>query len=153
MYQNDLNMHWISCTIQFSYPQRLFRSCKRHQAVINYRTEYIIVKWSGSSESHLCSGDNCSVFEHFTASIGDLMVANWVYWRRDNWLHMMSYENDIVYYLIFKWWLSYLNGFWIYVIVRQLCCADSRPHGPLDQMLISHFKKNKFEIGIFIYYN
>ena len=27
-------------------------------------------------------GDNCIVFENFTASIGDLMVANWVYWRR-----------------------------------------------------------------------
>ena len=26
-------------------------------------------------------GDNCIVFENFTASIGDLMVANWVYWR------------------------------------------------------------------------
>jgi len=25
--------------------------------------------------------DNCIVFENFTASIGDLMVANWVYWR------------------------------------------------------------------------
>ena len=24
-------------------------------------------------------GDNCIVFENFTASIGDLMVANWVY--------------------------------------------------------------------------
>jgi len=28
-------------------------------------------------------GDNCIVFDNFTASIGDLMVANWVYWRRD----------------------------------------------------------------------
>ena len=27
-------------------------------------------------------GYNCIVFEHFTTSIGDLMVANWVYWRR-----------------------------------------------------------------------
>jgi len=27
-------------------------------------------------------GDNCIVFENFTASIGDLMVANWVYWQR-----------------------------------------------------------------------
>ena len=27
-------------------------------------------------------GDNCIVLENFTASIGDLMVANWVYWRR-----------------------------------------------------------------------
>jgi len=27
-------------------------------------------------------GDNYIVFENFTASIGDLMVANWVYWRR-----------------------------------------------------------------------
>ena len=27
-------------------------------------------------------GDDCIVFENFTASIGDLMVANWVYWRR-----------------------------------------------------------------------
>ena len=27
-------------------------------------------------------GDNCIVFENFTASIGDLMVANWVYWGR-----------------------------------------------------------------------
>jgi hypothetical protein len=27
-------------------------------------------------------GDNCIVFENFTASIGDLMVANLVYWRR-----------------------------------------------------------------------
>ena len=26
-------------------------------------------------------GDNCIVFENFTASIGDLMVANSVYWR------------------------------------------------------------------------
>jgi hypothetical protein len=26
-------------------------------------------------------GDNCIVFENFTASIGDLMAANWVYWR------------------------------------------------------------------------
>ena len=24
--------------------------------------------------------DNCIVFENFTASIEDLMVANWVYW-------------------------------------------------------------------------
>ena len=29
-------------------------------------------------------GDN-SVFEDFTASIGDLMMANWVYWQRVNW--------------------------------------------------------------------
>jgi len=29
-------------------------------------------------------GDNCIVFENFTASIGDLMVANWVYWRCDS---------------------------------------------------------------------
>jgi hypothetical protein len=28
-------------------------------------------------------GDNCIVFENFTASIGDLMVANLVYWRCD----------------------------------------------------------------------
>ena len=27
-------------------------------------------------------GDNCIVFENFTASIGDLIVSNWVYWRR-----------------------------------------------------------------------
>ena len=27
-------------------------------------------------------GDNCIVFENFRASIGDLMVANRVYWRR-----------------------------------------------------------------------
>jgi len=27
-------------------------------------------------------GDNCIVFDNFTASIKDLMVANWVYWRR-----------------------------------------------------------------------
>jgi hypothetical protein len=27
-------------------------------------------------------GDNCIVFENFTASIGDLIVANWVHWRR-----------------------------------------------------------------------
>ena len=26
-------------------------------------------------------GDNCIVFENFMASIGDLMVANWAYWR------------------------------------------------------------------------
>ena len=30
-------------------------------------------------------GDNCIVFENFTASLGDLMVINWVYWRRINW--------------------------------------------------------------------
>jgi hypothetical protein len=30
---------------------------------------------------NLYLGDNCIVFENFTASIGDLMVANWVYWR------------------------------------------------------------------------
>ena len=29
-------------------------------------------------------GDNCIVFENFTVSIGDLMVANWVYCRRDS---------------------------------------------------------------------
>jgi len=29
-------------------------------------------------------GDNCIVFENFTVSIGDLMVANWVYWKRVN---------------------------------------------------------------------
>ena len=27
-------------------------------------------------------GDNCIVFENFTTSFGDLMVANWVYWQR-----------------------------------------------------------------------
>jgi len=27
-------------------------------------------------------GDNCIVFENVTASIEDLMVTNWVYWRR-----------------------------------------------------------------------
>jgi hypothetical protein len=27
-------------------------------------------------------GDNCIVFENFTASIGELMVEDWVYWRR-----------------------------------------------------------------------
>jgi hypothetical protein len=26
-------------------------------------------------------GDNCIVFENFMASIGDLMVPNWVYWH------------------------------------------------------------------------
>jgi len=30
-------------------------------------------------------GDNCIVFENFTTSIGDLMVANWIYWRRVSW--------------------------------------------------------------------
>jgi hypothetical protein len=34
----------------------------------------------GEDQLHL--GDNCIVFENFTASIGDLMVVNWVYWRR-----------------------------------------------------------------------
>jgi hypothetical protein len=29
-------------------------------------------------------GDNCNVFENFTASIGDLMLENWVYWQRDS---------------------------------------------------------------------
>jgi hypothetical protein len=29
-------------------------------------------------------GDNCIVFENFMASIGDLMVANWVYWQHDS---------------------------------------------------------------------
>ena len=29
-------------------------------------------------------GDNCIVFENFTVSIRDLMVANWVYWRRES---------------------------------------------------------------------
>jgi hypothetical protein len=29
-------------------------------------------------------GDNSVVSEDFTASIGDLMVTNWVFWRRDN---------------------------------------------------------------------
>jgi hypothetical protein len=28
-------------------------------------------------------GDNCIVFENFTTSIGDLMVVNWAYWRRE----------------------------------------------------------------------
>jgi hypothetical protein len=32
-------------------------------------------------ERYVQLGDNCIVFENFTASIGDLMVANWVYWR------------------------------------------------------------------------
>jgi hypothetical protein len=32
--------------------------------------------------SHLIKlGDDCIVFENFKASIGDLMVRNWVYWR------------------------------------------------------------------------
>jgi hypothetical protein len=35
-------------------------------------------------ESGVKLGDNCIVFESFTASIGDLMVANRVYWRRTN---------------------------------------------------------------------
>jgi hypothetical protein len=34
---------------------------------------------NGQKERQL--GDNCIVFENFTASIGDLMVANWVYLR------------------------------------------------------------------------
>jgi hypothetical protein len=29
-------------------------------------------------------GDNCIVFENFTESIGDLMVANWVYWGHNS---------------------------------------------------------------------
>ena len=29
-------------------------------------------------------GDNCIVFDNFMASIADLMVANCVFWRRDN---------------------------------------------------------------------
>jgi hypothetical protein len=33
-------------------------------------------------EFHL--GDNYIVFANFTASIGDLMAANWVYWRRNS---------------------------------------------------------------------
>jgi len=28
-------------------------------------------------------GDSCIVFDNFTASIEELMVANWVYWRSD----------------------------------------------------------------------
>jgi len=32
--------------------------------------------------SILYLGDNCIVFENFTASIGDSLVANWVYLRR-----------------------------------------------------------------------
>ena len=29
-------------------------------------------------------GNNCIIFENFTASIGDLMVANWVYLQHDS---------------------------------------------------------------------
>ena len=32
-----------------------------------------------ADDLHLYLGDNCIVFENFTASIGDLMVANRVY--------------------------------------------------------------------------
>ena len=41
--------------------------------------QFLQVVWKNS----LCvykSGDNCIVFEIFMASVGDLMVANWVYW-------------------------------------------------------------------------
>ena len=47
-----------------------------------------LVAWLNLMENHnlmesTCHlGDNCIVFENFTTSIGDLMVANWVYWRR-----------------------------------------------------------------------
>ena len=34
--------------------------------------------------SSLYLGNSCIVFENFTASIGDLMVASWVYWRLDS---------------------------------------------------------------------
>jgi hypothetical protein len=37
-------------------------------------------KFAAVKANHL--GDNCIVFENFTASIVDLMVANWVYWWR-----------------------------------------------------------------------
>ena len=48
------------------------------------RVTYVIEKCY--SENHVTEmvpnlGDNSIVFENFTASIGDLMVTNWVYWR------------------------------------------------------------------------
>ena len=45
-----------------------------------YRNDKVIPKPYVETVEQL--GDNCIVFENFTASIGDLMVANWVYWRR-----------------------------------------------------------------------
>jgi len=43
---------------------------------------YLTWTWLTSHLDTTKLGDNCIVFENFTASIGDLMVANWVYWRR-----------------------------------------------------------------------
>jgi hypothetical protein len=40
---------------------------------------YIWVSTRTWGDFHL--GDNCIVFENVTASIGDLMVAYWVYWQ------------------------------------------------------------------------
>jgi hypothetical protein len=45
-----------------------------------YRNDKVISKPYVETVEQL--GDNCIVFENFTASIGDLMVANCVYWRR-----------------------------------------------------------------------
>ena len=43
-----------------------------------YRNDKVIPKPCVETVEQL--GDNCIVFENFTASIGDLMVANCVYW-------------------------------------------------------------------------
>ena len=39
---------------------------------------------SFSNKFRIKLSDNCIVFENFTASIGELMVANLVYWRHVN---------------------------------------------------------------------
>ena len=45
--------------------------------------QYTVVLYSASQygQKEYYLGDNCIVFGNFTASIGDLMVANCVYWR------------------------------------------------------------------------
>jgi hypothetical protein len=68
------NFHGINSTVEISWD--IFRILADFFA-----------SWDSISNDHSCDnwlklGVNCIAFENFKASVGDLMVANWVHWRR-----------------------------------------------------------------------
>jgi hypothetical protein len=53
---------------------------KRERGQI-WHAKILIKKTTTSLYREVQLGDSCIVYKKFTASIGDLMVANWVYYR------------------------------------------------------------------------
>jgi hypothetical protein len=101
---------WLDNAVIFTVS---FPRLKYHEIFLEF-TYLWQIKWdtffiSNDITYYIYLGDNCIVFENFTASIGDLMVTNWVYWRRvDNWCHEIFKYNTVI--PILMWRLTKRNA-------------------------------------------